>query len=148
MSGGPARNGHEDQESLNDAFGTVFDLADQIARRISPDEVEDGLRRIVRGAAQPEGLAREEAAVPEKEPATRPLTPEGSRKLGIGRSRSDRHRHAVRLRIKSSAGTAVLGSRTALPAYFVGTGGLAARLAENADLVLALVVGLAFAVLG
>lgn len=50
---GPARNGPEDQEPLDELLGTVFDLADQIASKIPPGEVEARLRRTIQGATRP-----------------------------------------------------------------------------------------------
>jgi RNA polymerase sigma factor (sigma-70 family) len=41
---GPVSDGPSEQEPLEELFGTVFDLADTIASRISPDEVEMRLR--------------------------------------------------------------------------------------------------------
>jgi cell division inhibitor SepF len=40
----------DEQEPLEELFGAVFDLADQIASRIGPDEVEARLRRTLREA--------------------------------------------------------------------------------------------------
>ena len=42
---GPGYDGPDEQESLEELFGTVFDLAGEIASRISQDQVEARLRR-------------------------------------------------------------------------------------------------------
>jgi hypothetical protein len=49
MSAGddPVRDDSAEQESLEDLFGTVFDLADQLTSRISPAEVEARLQRTL-----------------------------------------------------------------------------------------------------
>src|ERR1700722_13907461 len=72
---GPARNGPEDQEPLEELLGTVFDLADRIASKIPAGEVEARLRRTIQGATRPgdrtvegagtgrEALARRSVAV-------------------------------------------------------------------------------------
>ena len=43
----PVRDGPDEQEPLEELFGTVFDLAGQVASRISPDEIEARLRRTL-----------------------------------------------------------------------------------------------------
>jgi RNA polymerase sigma factor (sigma-70 family) len=48
---GPAHYGPDEHEPLKELFGTVFDLADEIASRTSPDEVEDRLRRTLESAS-------------------------------------------------------------------------------------------------
>ena len=47
---GPVSDGPDERESLEELFGAVFDLADQIASRISPETVEVRLRRALREA--------------------------------------------------------------------------------------------------
>jgi hypothetical protein len=47
---GPEHDGPDERESLEELFGTVFDLADQIARRISRGQVEARLRRTLQEA--------------------------------------------------------------------------------------------------
>jgi RNA polymerase sigma factor (sigma-70 family) len=47
---GPAHDGPDEQESLEELFGTVIDLAGQIASRISRDQIEARLRRTLREA--------------------------------------------------------------------------------------------------
>jgi tetratricopeptide (TPR) repeat protein len=54
---GPVNDGPDEQESLEKLFGTVFDLATEVAWRISPDEIEAKLRRTLREAGRrPEGM--------------------------------------------------------------------------------------------
>ena len=62
---GPAHDGPIEQESLEELFGTVIDLAGQIASRISRDQVEARLRRTLWQAGH-----RQEAVPPGQ--ATRP----------------------------------------------------------------------------
>src|SRR2546429_251016 len=45
---GPRYDGPDEQESLEELFGTVFDLAGEIGSRISQDQVEATLRRTPR----------------------------------------------------------------------------------------------------
>ena len=49
---GPGYDGPDEQESLEELFGTVFGLADQIASRISQDQVEARLRRTLQAAGR------------------------------------------------------------------------------------------------
>ena len=49
---GPGHDGPDEQESLEDLFGTVFGLAGQIASRISQDHVEARLRRTLQAAGR------------------------------------------------------------------------------------------------
>ena len=49
-SNDPIRDVPDDQEPLEDLFGTNFDLAGQVASRISPDEIEARLRRTLQKA--------------------------------------------------------------------------------------------------
>ena len=67
---GPGHDGPDEQESLEELFGTVFGLAGQIASRISQDQVEARLRRTLRAA----GRHREEE--PARQAARR--DPEGA----------------------------------------------------------------------
>jgi Cyclic nucleotide-binding domain len=46
----PARDNEDEQETWKDLFGSVFDLADEVTSRISPDEIEKRLRRTLRKA--------------------------------------------------------------------------------------------------
>jgi cell division inhibitor SepF len=46
---GPANEEPDEQESLKELFGTVFVLADQIASRLEPGEVEARLRQVFLG---------------------------------------------------------------------------------------------------
>jgi len=56
MSGSdPVHDGPREQEPLEELFGSVFDLADRIASRISPDTVETRLRRTLRDVGQRPG---------------------------------------------------------------------------------------------
>lgn len=48
---GPGHDGPVEQEPLEELFGTVFDLAGEIASRISRDQVEARLRRTLEEAA-------------------------------------------------------------------------------------------------
>ena len=62
---GPAHDGPDEQESLQELFGTVIDLAGQIASRISRDQVEARLRRTLREAGHhPEELPAGQATRP------------------------------------------------------------------------------------
>jgi len=49
---GPRYDGPDEQESLEELFGTVFDLAGEIASRISQDQVEARLRRTLQAAGR------------------------------------------------------------------------------------------------
>jgi hypothetical protein len=49
---GPGYDGPDEQESLEELFGTVFDLACEIASRISQDQVEARLRRTLQAAGR------------------------------------------------------------------------------------------------
>ena len=49
---GPGHDGPDEQESLEELFGTVFGLAGEIASRISQDQVEARLRRTLRAAGR------------------------------------------------------------------------------------------------
>jgi RNA polymerase sigma factor (sigma-70 family) len=49
---GPVHDGPNQHEPLEELFGCVFDLAGQIASRISPDEVEARLTRTLRAAEE------------------------------------------------------------------------------------------------
>jgi RNA polymerase sigma factor (sigma-70 family) len=49
---GPGYDGPDEQESLEELFGTVFDLAGEIASRISQDQVEARLRRTLQAAGR------------------------------------------------------------------------------------------------
>ena len=49
---GPGHDGPDEQESLEELFGTVFDLAGEIASRISQDQVEARLRRTLQAAGR------------------------------------------------------------------------------------------------
>ena len=49
---GPGYDGPDEQESLEELFGTVFDLAGEIASRIGQDQVEARLRRTLRAAGR------------------------------------------------------------------------------------------------
>ena len=49
---GPGYDGPDEQESLEELFGTVFDLAGEIASRISEDHVEARLRRTRQAAGR------------------------------------------------------------------------------------------------
>jgi RNA polymerase sigma factor (sigma-70 family) len=49
---GPRYDGPDEQESLEELFGTVFDLAGEIASRISQDQVEARLRRALQAAGR------------------------------------------------------------------------------------------------
>lgn len=65
----PAHDGPDEQESLEELFGTVIDLAGQIASRISRDQVEARLRRTLQEAGHrqeelPAGQATRPAQVP------------------------------------------------------------------------------------
>lgn len=46
----PARDHEDEQETWKDLFGSVFDLANEVTSRISPDEIEERLRRTLRRA--------------------------------------------------------------------------------------------------
>jgi Cyclic nucleotide-binding domain len=46
----PERNNTDERESWTDLFGSVFGLADEVAGRIGPEEIEEGLRHIRRRA--------------------------------------------------------------------------------------------------
>ena len=46
----PARDHEDEQGTWKDLFGSVFDLADEVTARISPDEIEERLRRTLRRA--------------------------------------------------------------------------------------------------
>ena len=52
---GPGYDGPVEQEPLEELFGTVFDLAGEIASRISRDQVEVRLRRTLEAAAHHQG---------------------------------------------------------------------------------------------
>jgi hypothetical protein len=47
----PARDHEDEQGTWKDLFGSVFDLADEVTSRISPEEIEEKLRRTLRRAA-------------------------------------------------------------------------------------------------
>ena len=49
---GPGHDGPDEQESLVELFGTVFDLAGEIASRISQDQMEARLRRTLQAAGR------------------------------------------------------------------------------------------------
>ena len=49
---GPGYDGPDEQESLEELFGTVFDLAGEIASRISQDQVDARLRRTLQAAGR------------------------------------------------------------------------------------------------
>ena len=49
---GPGHDGLDEQESLEELFGTVFGLAGEIASRISQDQVEARLRRTLQAAGR------------------------------------------------------------------------------------------------
>jgi RNA polymerase sigma factor (sigma-70 family) len=49
---GPGYDGPDEQESLEELFGTVFDLAGEIASRISQDQIEARLRRTLQAAGR------------------------------------------------------------------------------------------------
>jgi RNA polymerase sigma factor (sigma-70 family) len=49
---GPGHDGPDEQESLEELFGTVFGLAGEIASRISQDQVEARLRRTLQAAGR------------------------------------------------------------------------------------------------
>ena len=49
---GPGYDGPDEQESLEELFGTVFGLAEEIASRISQDQVEASLRRALQAAGR------------------------------------------------------------------------------------------------
>ena len=49
---GPGYDGPDEQESLEELFGTVFGLAGEIASRISQDQVEARLRRTLQAAGR------------------------------------------------------------------------------------------------
>jgi RNA polymerase sigma factor (sigma-70 family) len=49
---GPGYDGPDEQESLEELYGTVFDLAGEIASRISQDHVEARLRRTLQAAGR------------------------------------------------------------------------------------------------
>ena len=49
---GPGYDGPDEQESLEELFGTVFDLAGEIASRISQDQMEARLRRTLQAAGR------------------------------------------------------------------------------------------------
>ena len=60
---GPGRDDPNEQERLEELFGTVFDLAGQIAPRVGPDEIEARLRRAHQEASHhPGGMPAEQAA--------------------------------------------------------------------------------------
>ena len=60
---GPVRDGPSGQERMEELFGSVFDLADKIAPRVSPDEVEAKLRRTLQEAGRhPGGMPAEPTA--------------------------------------------------------------------------------------
>jgi RNA polymerase sigma factor (sigma-70 family) len=61
---GPGYDGPDEQESLEELFGTVFGLAGEIASRISQDQVEARLRRTLQavGRRQEEEEAARQAA--------------------------------------------------------------------------------------
>jgi RNA polymerase sigma factor (sigma-70 family) len=67
---GPGYDGPDEQESLEELFGTVFALAGEIASRISQDQVEARLRRTLQAAGRHQ----------EKEPARKAARrdPEGA----------------------------------------------------------------------
>jgi RNA polymerase sigma-70 factor (sigma-E family) len=53
----PVLGGPAEQEPLGELFGAVFELAGQAASRLSPDEVDARLHRIVRKASRPVGAS-------------------------------------------------------------------------------------------
>ena len=60
---GPVRDGPSGQERMEELFGSVFDLADKIAPRVSPNEVEARLRRTLQEAHRdPGGMPAEPTA--------------------------------------------------------------------------------------
>ena len=60
---GPVRDGPSGQERMEELFGSVFDLADKIAPRVSPNEVEARLRRTLQEAGRhPGGMPAEPTA--------------------------------------------------------------------------------------
>ena len=67
---GPGYDGPDEQESLEELFGTVFGLAGEIASRISQDQVEARLRRTLQAAG------RRQEAEPARKAARR--DPEGA----------------------------------------------------------------------
>jgi CRP-like cAMP-binding protein len=79
----PARDHGDAQENWKDLFGSVFDLAEEVTSRISPEEIEEKLRRTLRKGS---GGAKPDAAVPstagpgfgaERGPATEALETAG-----------------------------------------------------------------------
>lgn len=56
----PARDHGDEQESWKDLFGSVFDLAEEVTSKISPEEIEEKLRRTLRKGS---GGAKPDAAV-------------------------------------------------------------------------------------
>jgi Cyclic nucleotide-binding domain len=58
----PVRDHEDEQETWKDLFGSVFDLANEVTSRISPDEIEERLRRTLRRAAADAGAGPEAQA--------------------------------------------------------------------------------------
>ena len=58
---GPARDHGDEQENWKDLFGSVFGLAEEVASRVSPEEIEEKLRRTLRKGS---GGAKSDAVVP------------------------------------------------------------------------------------
>ena len=102
MSGGTTYDPN-DQAPLEGLFGTVFDLADQIASRIGPDEIEMRLRRTLREAATGSKLRvprSDQAADPRR---TDPVVTDQSRRRGpLQPARLPNHRTIVALDIEHS----------------------------------------------